>query len=91
MTNTNEPRLPAIYLDASAHGVMPVCPLRQRLGVAFVIEGQAPVRIALDERAARFYKACLDDYLAEFAGNQSDKSSLMPSAAVSVPSEGVKV
>lgn len=84
-------RLPKTYLDASVRCVLPVCPGRQRLGLGLDVLGQPTVRIALDQRSAQLLLDAVADYVKSFAGNQSPWSSLIPSEAVSVPSEGVNV
>lgn len=84
-------RLPRSYLDASVRAVLPVCPGRQRFGIGIDIPGQPTVRVALDQRSAQLLLDAVADYVKSFAGNQSPGSSLIPSVAVSVPSDGVNV
>ena len=83
--------LPAIYLDAHLRNATPVCPQRGRLGVGFEIAGQPAVRVGITRRDARILIAVLTGYLNSPADDQSAGSSLIPSEAVSVPSDGVKV
>ena len=81
--------LPDSYLDADNRCVLPLCPKRGRLGLAFDVFGQPTIRLAITELAARNLRSCLDDYISSFAGNQSPGSLLSPSNPVSIPSEGV--
>lgn len=84
--------LPSIYQDAALRNVTRCCGGRARFGVGFDVAGAAaPVRVALSLADARFLADELAGYLALAAGVQSPTSSLMPSAAVSVPSEGENV
>lgn len=84
--------LPSIYQDAALRNVTRCCGGRARFGVGFDVAGAAaPVRVALSLADARFLADELAGYLAAATGDQSAMSSLMPSAAVSVPSEGENV
>jgi len=82
--------LPDNHLDADVRCVLPFCPKRKRLGLAFDVAGQPTIRLALTPEHAKFLQACLNDYSSSFAGIQSPRSSLSPSDPMSVPSDGVK-
>lgn len=80
--------LPDSYVDADTRCVLPFCPKRERLGIAFNVFGQPTIRLALTPLQASNLRTCLDDYISSFAGSQSPGSELSPSDPVSVPSEG---
>lgn len=62
--------LPATYINASAHNVTPLCPVRGRLGVGLQLEGGEVLRLALTEQSAAFLLKALADYVAH--GNTPD-------------------
>lgn len=81
--------LTSSYIDAGTRCVLPFCPDRGRLGLAFDVLGQPTVRLALTPLDAVSLRNCLTGYINSLAGSHSDASELMPSAPVSVPSDGV--
>lgn len=81
--------LPNSYIDAGVRCVLPVCPERTRIGVAFDLDCGPVVRLALAPQAAITLHAMLGDYINSLALTQSPGSLLSPSEPVSVPSEGV--
>jgi hypothetical protein len=83
--------LPESYLDADMRCVQPMCPKRERIGIAIDIWPMPTIRVALTATAATFLRDCLTDYINSFAASQSPGSELIPSAPMSVPSDGVKV
>lgn len=83
--------LPDEYIDVGARNVTPVCPVRSRIGLGFNLANGKALRLALTESDARFIHASLADYISDLAATQSPGSALMPSAPMSVPSDGVKV
>lgn len=77
------------YINATLRAVLPVCPNRKRLGLAFDINQTPILRIALSVEDSITLRNLLDNYIKSFASDQSDGSELIPSDAISVPSEGV--
>lgn len=82
-------RLPGTYRDAEIRAVLPRCPQRERLGLAIDFPGQPTLRVAVSDEGARLLMLALADYSRSRAGSQSPGSADMPSAPMSVPSDGV--
>lgn len=82
--------LPAEYQNAQVRCVLPRCPERERLGLAFGVGAAGHAfRVAVTHADALFLLAALNDYLG--AGSQSPVSREIPMAPKSVPSDGENV
>lgn len=78
--------LPPSYLNAELRGVLPVCPDRKRVGLAFDMPDGGVVRVALTPDCMRSLIGAAEAYMSSCAGTQSSGSLESPSLPGSVPS-----
>lgn len=83
--------LPPIYQDATVRCVIPLCPVRECLGLGIQQADGSVLRFALDAAGVELLRLSLADYCQSPAGTQSPMSPLMSSDPKSVPSVGVNV
>ena len=83
--------LPTVYVDAAWRNTTPVCPERNRFGVAFDAADMPTVRLALTPSDAGLLVDALRRYISDAALTQSPGSPLISSDPKSVPAEGVNV
>ena len=80
--------IPPSFIHAEWHGVIPVCPITQRIGFSVAVADGAVQRFSMSVESTIRMHECLTDYL---NSSQSATSSGKPSNPGSMPSEESQV